>query len=113
MPAVHLHLAWPDGRTSVLYSPSTVILEVLQPGQQITVADLGRLGSQALRRASERVRARYGFACTRAEEEERELLAWVARYSADDRVAISGSPGPGPGPAAAEAASPEEMRPDY
>jgi uncharacterized repeat protein (TIGR04042 family) len=88
MPEVHLSLQWPDGRTTPLYSPSTVILETLPPGRQLTVAELRRQGQEALRKASERVRQRYGFACTRADEEDRKLLAMADTYGPDAMVSI-------------------------
>ena len=47
---------------------------------------------EALRAASERVRARYGFACTRTDEEESQLRQWVSRYSSDDTVRVIGQP---------------------
>lgn len=89
MPEVELTLEWPDGGRSRLYSPSTVILEHLAPGQTVTVAELRTKGTLALRQASERVRARYGFACTRADEEERRLLEQVARFGDVERVGIA------------------------
>jgi uncharacterized repeat protein (TIGR04042 family) len=89
MPEVELTLKWPDGGRSRLYSPSTVILEHLAPGQSVTVAELRARGTLALRQASERVRARYGFACTRADEEERRLLEQVARFGDEERVGIA------------------------
>ncbi|CAK6696897.1 MSMEG_0570 family nitrogen starvation response protein [Synechococcus sp. CBW1107] len=89
MPEVHLNVEWPDGRTTVLYSPSTVILNYLQPGQSLAVAELASRGKEALRLASERVRARYGFACTRADEEERQLLQTATVYGDDQLVHIS------------------------
>ncbi len=88
MPEVHLQLEWPDGQITALYSPSTVVLEYLQPGQALSVSRLGTLGRQALREASERVRARYGFACTRTVEEERRLQAWTSRYDSAALVTI-------------------------
>ena len=69
MPEVSFKLEWPDGQSSTLYSPSTVILEYLKPGDSMRVSELESLGVTALRAASERVRARYGFACTRTDEE--------------------------------------------
>ncbi|MBM5823435.1 MAG: MSMEG_0570 family nitrogen starvation response protein [Cyanobacteria bacterium K_Offshore_surface_m2_011] len=88
MPEVELTLEWPDGDRTLLYSPSTVILEHLAPGQTLTVAELRTRGTLALRQASERVRARYGFACTRADEEERRLLERAARFGEQERVGI-------------------------
>ncbi len=88
MPEVRLSLQWPDGQTSELYSPSTVILEYLQPGDVLPVGELHRRGVQALREASERVRARYGFACTRTDEEQLQLAKRVAAYDGQQKVTV-------------------------
>jgi uncharacterized repeat protein (TIGR04042 family) len=88
MPEVRLTLEWPDGRTSELYSPSTVILDYLGPGESLPVGQLHDRGIEALRLASERVRARYGFACTRTDEERQRLEQWVKDYAADQIVRI-------------------------
>ncbi len=88
MPEVLLTLDWPDGQSSQLYSPSTVILSHLRPGESLTVAELGSRARAALAAASERVRARYGFACTRTDEEQRRLEPWLARFEADQVVQI-------------------------
>lgn len=89
MPEVLLTLQWPDGRTSELYSPSTVILEHLPPGTTLSVGELEQRGVEALRQASERVRARYGFACTRADEEREKLRRHAADYAADQPVTVA------------------------
>ena len=88
MPEVRFQLEWPDGQSSTLYSPSTVILEYLKPGDSMRVSELESLGVTALRAASERVRARYGFACTRTDEEESQLRQWIARYKPDQNVRV-------------------------
>lgn len=89
VPEVLLTLQWPDGHTSELYSPSTVILEHLPPGTSLSVGELEQRGVEALRQASERVRARYGFACTRTDEEREKLRRQVAGYATDQQVKIS------------------------
>lgn len=88
MPEVVLQLCWPDGEASRFYSPSTVVYKFLQPGDTLSVAELEKKGLAALREASERVRARYGFACTRTDEEALKLRQSIARYSASDEVKI-------------------------
>lgn len=93
MPEVHLQLQWPDGSTSTLYSPSTVVLDHLRPGDELSVAELEQAGVKALREASERVRARYGFACTRTDEEERKLRHHLAGHAADARVRVKRAEG--------------------
>ena len=90
MPEVRFQLEWPDGQSSTLYSPSTVILDYLRPGDSLLISELEVRGVEALRAASERVRARYGFACTRTDEEESQLRQWASRYSSDDTVRVTG-----------------------
>jgi uncharacterized repeat protein (TIGR04042 family) len=89
MPEVLLELEWPDGRRTRLYSPSTVILRHLPPGETLPVATLRSRALLALEEASERVRARYGFACTRTDEERVRLEATLAGYAPDALVTIA------------------------
>ena len=88
MPEVRFQLQWPDGQFSTLYSPSTVMLEYLKPGDSFRVSELESLGVKALRAASDRVRARYGFACTRTDEEESQLRRWTSRYKPEENVRV-------------------------
>jgi uncharacterized repeat protein (TIGR04042 family) len=88
MPEVLLQLLWPDGEASRFYSPSTVVYEYLQPGQSLSIAELEHKGLAALQEASERVRARYGFACTRTDEEASKLRQCIARYDPADMVEV-------------------------
>ena len=90
MPEVLLDLEWPDGQRSRLYSPSTVMLQHLPPGTELSVAELRETGLLALAEASERVRARYGFACTRTDEEAARLRALSSRYDNQARVRVLG-----------------------
>lgn len=83
-----LQLRWPDGEASHFYSPSTVVYEFLKPGETLTVAELEQKGLSALQQASERVRARYGFACTRTDEEATKLQKRLAMYGRSDRVEV-------------------------
>jgi len=92
VPEVHLTLQWPDGLSSELYSPSTVILQHLPPGSQLSVAELETRGLAGLQQASERVRARYGFACTRTDEEALKLKSSLAAYAADQMVTVVSQP---------------------
>jgi uncharacterized repeat protein (TIGR04042 family) len=88
MPEVRLQLVWPDGGQSEFYSPSTVVLEYLKPGDELSILELEQRGVRALEEASERVRARYGFACTRVDEEMDRLRRRVSAFDAGDRVRI-------------------------
>ena len=92
MPEVRFQLEWPDGQSSTLYSPSTVILDYLRPGDSLLILNLKCAELRLSVLLSERVRARYGFACTRTDEEESQLRQWVSRYSSDDTVRVLGQP---------------------
>jgi uncharacterized repeat protein (TIGR04042 family) len=61
----------------------------LQPGDILTVAELEQRGLDALHEASERVRARYGFACSRTDEEAQNLRRLAANYGNDESVRVT------------------------
>ena len=88
MPEVLLDLEWPDGRRTSFYSPSTVVLQHLPPGSEWSVAALEEAGLLALAEASERVRTRYGFACSRTDEEAAKLREITSQYDPHDRVRV-------------------------
>ncbi len=66
MPEMLFHIVWPDGAREACYSPSLVVKEHFVAGQSYDVADFLARTRTALTVASERVRARYGFPCSRA-----------------------------------------------
>lgn len=66
MPEMHFTVRWPDGREEICYSPSLVIQDFLVPGQRYPLSDFLQRTHQALSIASDRVAAKYGFACSRA-----------------------------------------------
>ncbi len=57
---------WPDGRRESCYSPSLVIKDFFREGESYALADFLSRSRQALNIASDRVRARYGHACSLA-----------------------------------------------
>ena len=59
-----------------------------RPGEQLPVHELTEKVREGLHQASERVRARYGFACTRADEEVRKLLETATGYDGQAVVRI-------------------------
>jgi len=63
---MHFRVRWPNGATIECYSPSYIIEEYLNVGQRYAVPDFIERARQALNIASERVRARYGYACSSA-----------------------------------------------
>ena len=73
-------LRWPDGARRSCYSPSLVLAEHLEAGASYPVDDFLRRTRTALTEASERVRARYGFPCSRAAASLSELEREARRF---------------------------------
>ncbi|TXF96337.1 MSMEG_0570 family nitrogen starvation response protein [Massilia arenae] len=87
MPEVRFLVRWPDASTDDCYSPSTAIKEHLDTGTPYALADFLARSRSGLTAASERVRAKYGFACSSAMDQ----LARIERKAAafrDDGEAV-------------------------
>jgi uncharacterized repeat protein (TIGR04042 family) len=90
MPVMHFHVRWPDGSEIRCYSPSLVVREFLVPGRRYPVGEFLQRTREALGIASERVRARYGFACSQAMDQLAEIEQVAARFAgaADPHVTV-------------------------
>lgn len=66
MPEMRFTVRWPDGTVDDCYSPSLVIKDYFDVGTSYPLADFVQRSRTALGIASERVRAKYGFACSSA-----------------------------------------------
>jgi uncharacterized repeat protein (TIGR04042 family) len=66
MPEMRFVIRWPDGKRESCYSPSLVIRDFLQEGETYPVPDFLQRSREALQIASERVKAKYGHACSLA-----------------------------------------------
>jgi uncharacterized repeat protein (TIGR04042 family) len=82
MPEMHFRVEWPGGRVDRCYSPSYVIEEHLSVGETYGVEEFVTRARTALEIASERVQARYGFACTSALDQLRRIEETAAALSA-------------------------------
>ncbi|GAA4082351.1 MSMEG_0570 family nitrogen starvation response protein [Zhongshania borealis] len=69
MPAVNFTVSWPDGETREYYSPSTIVHQYLKAGVSYSQAEFAELCQHTMTQASERVRQRYGFACSASSAE--------------------------------------------
>jgi MSMEG_0570 family protein len=69
MPETFWTVRWPDGSEERLYSPSSVVAELFEPGRSYPALDFLQRARVALVRASNRVERKYGFACTSAMEQ--------------------------------------------
>src|SRR5687767_7145453 len=66
MPEMHFRVEWPNGRVEDCYSPSWVIEDHLAVGEAYPVSEFLHRAKTALEIGSERVRAKFGFACSSA-----------------------------------------------
>lgn len=78
MPEINFHIRWPDGRREACYSPSLVVKEFFEADTAYPLPAFLARSREALGIASERVRERYGFPCSRA-------LGQLARIEAGAR----------------------------
>lgn len=81
MPEMRFHVRWPDGSDEICYSPSLVIREHLAVGARYPLDDFVARCRTALTIASDRVREKYGFACSRALGQLARIEATAARFS--------------------------------
>lgn len=77
---MHFSVRWPDQSETRCYSPSLVVQDFLAPGQRYALDDFLGRSREALGIASERVRAKYGFACSQAMDQLAEIEAIAARF---------------------------------
>ena len=80
MPEMHFDVRWPDGSRQRCYSPSHVIEDFLESGATYRLEDFVHRTTTALALASERVRAKYGMACTSAAAQSDEIVRQAERY---------------------------------
>jgi len=66
MPEMRFTIRWPDGLSESCYSPSLVIKDFFAPGQHYALDDFLARSRTALMIASDRVKEKYGMACSRA-----------------------------------------------
>lgn len=80
MPVMHFHVRWPDDSETRCYSPSLVVQDFFIPGQTYPLADFLGRARAALGIASERVRAKYGFACSHAMDQLSEIEQIASQF---------------------------------
>ena len=81
MPEMRFSVRWPDATVSDCYSPSLVIREHMDTGASYPVAEFVERSRTALNIASERVRAKYGYACSSALDQLSQIEQTAARFA--------------------------------
>ncbi|ROO25337.1 hypothetical protein SAOR_12335 [Salinisphaera orenii MK-B5] len=92
MPETWFNVRWPDDSRSRCYSPSSTTTEFFEAGAAYPVPEFMRRSRDALTHAGERVRAKYGYACSASAEQliaiERRAMAFSGDAAA--RVLVEG-----------------------
>jgi uncharacterized repeat protein (TIGR04042 family) len=88
MPEMHFKVRWPDDQELDCYSPSLVVREHLQVGSDYPMFDFMQRVQVALHIGSERVRAKYGHACSAAMDQLAAIEARAATFGEHDRVRV-------------------------
>jgi len=84
MPEMRYDIEWPDGVRESCYSPSLVIKDYFQENQAYVLPDFLQRSRTALNIASDRVKAKYGFPCSRALGQLAKIEAAASRQTNPD-----------------------------
>ncbi|BAN28057.1 putative uncharacterized protein (plasmid) [Caballeronia insecticola] len=89
---MHFRIRWPDGVEANCYSPSTVVGEFFTAGESYAIGDFVARSRKALNIGSERVREKYGFACSAALDQLARIEEDARRFTQthDARVTVLG-----------------------
>jgi len=86
---MHFTVRWPDGAETRCYSPSLVVREYLEVGRSYPLPDFMERSRTMLNIGSERVRAQYGFACSAAMDQLRELEERAGAYTPEQNITVT------------------------
>lgn len=81
MPELNFQVRWPDQSVQDCYSPSSTIGEFFAAGQAYPLAEILDRSRRAFAHASERVRQRYGYACSSAAAQLRQIEHQAERFA--------------------------------
>jgi uncharacterized repeat protein (TIGR04042 family) len=81
MPVMHFRIQWPDRSEANCYSPSQVVSDYFTSGKDYPLDDFVSRAREALNIASERVRAKYGFACSAAMDQLAKIETEAERFA--------------------------------
>jgi uncharacterized repeat protein (TIGR04042 family) len=80
MPVVRFDVMWPDSSVMKCQSPSSIIRNFLHEGQKISLSEFLKVSELGLNLASDRVREKYGFACSAASDQLEIIQAKASRF---------------------------------
>lgn len=80
MPEINFNIEWPDGTQQICYSPSLVVKQYFTPGETYELTEFVAKSRTALNIASDRVKKAYGFPCSRALRQLKQIESKAAEY---------------------------------
>ncbi len=80
MPEINFQIEWPDGTKETCYSPSLIVKKYFVPGEEYELEEFVNKSRTALNIASDRVKAAYGFACSRALGQLQQIESKASQY---------------------------------
>ena len=80
MPEINFKIQWPDGTQQSCYSPSLVVKEYFIPGTEYELNEFVEKSRTALNIASDRVKKAYGFPCSRALGQLKQIETKALKY---------------------------------
>jgi uncharacterized repeat protein (TIGR04042 family) len=89
MPEMHFVVRWPDGDQTRCYSPSLVVRDYLEVGRTYVLAEFIDRSRTMLNIGSERVRAKYGYACSAALDQLHALESRASGFASDQPVTVT------------------------
>lgn len=88
MPVTYITIEWPNNEKDEIYSPSSVIIDFFSIGENININDFLVRCNEGLSEASERVRQKFGFACTSALSESNRISEKCKEFDKNKYVKI-------------------------
>ncbi|MEM8953684.1 MAG: MSMEG_0570 family nitrogen starvation response protein [Verrucomicrobiota bacterium] len=89
MPETPFTVSLPDGTFYACYSPSSVVKQYFEEGQVLPAGEFLKEARSALNEASERVRAKFGYACTAAASSLSDIETWAGQLPPDTPLTIT------------------------
>ena len=80
MPEINFQIQWPDGTQQSCYSPSLVVKQYFTPGEEYQLTEFVAKSRTALNIASDRVKEAYGFPCSRALGQLKQIESKASEY---------------------------------
>ena len=80
MPEINFKIQWPDGTEQTCYSPSLVVKKYFNPGEIYKLEEFVAKSRTALNIASDRVKQAYGFPCSKALVQLKQIESEASKY---------------------------------